>query len=157
MFPQKSPFCPLFGPFYSHFAIPSAGRAAGASRSPAPKERVWPRSLQGRRSGPNRVRPDQPRVNLAALRTVKFLPAFLTGLIDKSCAIRMSSGQVSSCPRADTRAPPFGVDDTIPTSLVYDAELSKTTIPASSLVANLNRRLRGSFCRRRQWGAEDLS
>src|SRR5208337_3143727 len=24
MFPQKSPFCPLFGPFYPHFAIPSA-------------------------------------------------------------------------------------------------------------------------------------
>ena len=41
--------------------------------------------------------------------------------------------------------------------IVYDAELSKKTIPASSLVANLNRRLRGSFCRRRQWGAEDLS
>src|SRR5208337_964027 len=24
MFPQKSPFCPLFGPFYPHFAIQSA-------------------------------------------------------------------------------------------------------------------------------------
>ena len=30
--------------FYPHFAIPSALRAAGASRSPAPKEREWPRS-----------------------------------------------------------------------------------------------------------------
>jgi hypothetical protein len=69
----------------------------------------------------------------------------------------MSSGQVSACQRAGTRAPPFGVDDTIPTSLVYDAELSKKTIPASSLVANLNCRHRGSFCRRRQWGTEDLS
>ncbi|MGB2610880.1 MAG: hypothetical protein WBC80_18045 [Isosphaeraceae bacterium] len=37
------------------------------------------------------------RVNLAALLTVKLLPAFLARLIDKSCAIRMSSGQVSSC------------------------------------------------------------
>ena len=37
MFPQKSPFCPLFGPFYPHFASPSALRAAGASRYPAPK------------------------------------------------------------------------------------------------------------------------
>src|SRR5208337_2338177 len=37
------------------------------------------------------------------------------------------------------------------------AELSKKTIPASSLGENLNRRLRGYFCRRRQWGADDLS
>jgi len=51
-------------------------------------------------------------VNLAALRTVKLLPAFLTRLIDKSCAIRMSGGQVSSCQCAYTRAPPFGVGDT---------------------------------------------
>jgi hypothetical protein len=36
-------------------------------------------------------------VNLAALRTVKLLPAFLARLIDKSCAIRMSGGQVSLC------------------------------------------------------------
>ena len=47
--------------------------------------------------GPQRVLPDQPRVNLAALWTVKLLPTFLTRLIDKSCAIRMSVGQVSSC------------------------------------------------------------
>jgi len=40
------------------------------------------------------------------------LAAFLTRLIDKSCAIRMSGGQVSSCQRAYTRAPPFGVGDT---------------------------------------------
>jgi hypothetical protein len=53
-----------------------------------------------------------PEVNLAALRTVKLLPAFLTRLIDKSCAIRMSGGQVSSCQRPYTRAPPFGVGDT---------------------------------------------
>src|SRR5271166_5451045 len=40
------------------------------------------------------------------------LLAFLTRLIDKSCAIRMSGGRVSSCQRAYTRAPPFGVGDT---------------------------------------------
>src|SRR5208282_4416431 len=40
------------------------------------------------------------------------LPAFLTRLIDKSCAIRMSGGQVSSCQRAYTRAPPLGLGDT---------------------------------------------
>src|SRR5208337_3236002 len=33
---QKSPFCPPFVAFYPHFAIQSALRAAGASRSPAP-------------------------------------------------------------------------------------------------------------------------
>src|SRR5208282_1531740 len=53
------------------------------------------------RKGPpalwNRVLPDRPRVNLAARRTVKLLPALLARLIDKSCAIRMSGGQVSSC------------------------------------------------------------
>ena len=43
-------------------------------------------------AGPNRLLPDQPRVNLAAQRTVKLLPAFLIRLIDKSCAIRMSGG-----------------------------------------------------------------
>ena len=60
--------------------------------------------------------------------------ASLSYLTDRQVvAIRMSSGQVSSCQRADTRASPFGVDDTIPTSLVYDAELSKKTIPASSV------------------------
>jgi hypothetical protein len=48
-------------------------------------------------------------VNLAVVRTVQLLPAFLARLIDQSCAIRMSGGQVSSCPRADTRAPPFGL------------------------------------------------
>ena len=37
------------------------------------------------------------------------------------------------------------------------AELRKKTIPASSLVENLNSRLRGYFCRRRQWAADDLS
>ena len=36
MFPQKSPFFPLFGAFYPHFAIQPALRAAGASRFPAP-------------------------------------------------------------------------------------------------------------------------
>ncbi len=36
------------------------------------------------------------------------------------------------------------------------AELRKTTIRASSLVENLNSRLRGYFFRR-QWGADDLS
>jgi len=35
-------------------------------------------------------------VHLPALRTVKLLPTFLTRLIDKSCAIGMSGGQVSS-------------------------------------------------------------
>src|SRR5271166_218955 len=40
------------------------------------------------------------------------LPAFLTRLIDKPCAIRMSGGQVSSCQRAYTRAPPLGLGDT---------------------------------------------
>src|SRR5271166_1278661 len=40
------------------------------------------------------------------------LPAFLTRLIDKPCAIRMSGGQVSSCQRAYTRAPPPGLGDT---------------------------------------------
>jgi hypothetical protein len=96
MFPQKSPFCPLFGAFYPHFAIQLALRVAGASRYTAPKQREWPRSLSGPRSGPNRVLPDQPRMNLAALWTVKILPAFLTRLIDKPSAIRMSGGQVSS-------------------------------------------------------------
>src|SRR5271166_931674 len=38
MFPQKSPFCPLFGAFYPHFVIQSALIAAGASRSPAPRK-----------------------------------------------------------------------------------------------------------------------
>jgi len=37
------------------------------------------------------------------------------------------------------------------------AELRKKTIRASSLVETLNSRLRGYFCRRRQWGADDLS
>jgi hypothetical protein len=37
------------------------------------------------------------------------------------------------------------------------AELRKTTILASSLVENLNSRLRGYFFRRRQWGTDDLS
>src|SRR5208337_3442717 len=37
------------------------------------------------------------------------------------------------------------------------AELRKKTIPACSLVENLNSRLRGSFCLRRQWVADDLS
>jgi len=37
------------------------------------------------------------------------------------------------------------------------AELRKKTIPASSLVENLNSRLRGYFCLRRQWVADDLS
>ena len=37
------------------------------------------------------------------------------------------------------------------------AELSKQTIPASSLVENPNSRLRGYFCLRRQWVADDLS
>jgi len=36
-------------------------------------------------------------VNLAALRTVQLVPDFLTRLIDKSFAIRISGGQVSSC------------------------------------------------------------
>ena len=40
------------------------------------------------------------------------LPAFLTRLIDKPCAIRMSGGQVSSCQWAYTRAPPLGLGDT---------------------------------------------
>src|SRR5271157_3584011 len=53
-----------------------------------------------------------PGVNLAALRTVKLLPAILTRLIDKSCAIRNSGSQVSSCQWSYTRAPPFGVGDT---------------------------------------------
>ena len=39
------PFFPLFGAFYPYFAIPSALRAAGASRYPALEEREWPRSL----------------------------------------------------------------------------------------------------------------
>ena len=97
LFPQKPPFCPLFGAFYSHFAIQSALRATGASRYPPPREREWPRLHSWRRSGPNRVLPDQPRVNLAALRTVKLLPAFPTRLIDKPCAIPMSGSQVTSC------------------------------------------------------------
>ena len=46
------------------------------------------------------------------VRTAKLVPAFLTRLIDKSYAIRMSGGQVSSCQRAHARAPPFGVGDT---------------------------------------------
>ncbi len=37
------------------------------------------------------------------------------------------------------------------------ADLRKKTIPASSLVENLSSRLRGYFCRRRQWVADDLS
>jgi len=51
-------------------------------------------------------------VYLAALRNAKLVPAFLTRLIDKSYAIRMSGGQVSSGQRAHARAPPFGVGDT---------------------------------------------
>jgi len=38
MFPQKSPFCPLFRGILPHFVIQSALRAAGASRSPAPRK-----------------------------------------------------------------------------------------------------------------------
>ena len=68
----------------------------GASRSPAPKERVWPRSLQGRRSGLNRVRPDQPRVNLTALRTVKFLPASSCfPKVAHTCYVLLHGGYVS--------------------------------------------------------------
>ena len=97
MFPQKSPFCPLFGPFYPHFAIQSAFQSGrGQPLSGTQGKRVATFALVTT-SGPNRVLPHQPRVNLAALRTVKLLPAFLTRLIDKSCAIRMSGGQVSSC------------------------------------------------------------
>ena len=62
--------------------------------------------------GPEPCPARSTRVNLAALRTVQLLPAFLTRLIDKSCAIRMSGGQVSSCQRAYTLAPPLGVGDT---------------------------------------------
>ena len=47
--------------------------------------------------GPEPCPARSTRVNLAALRTVQLLPAFLARLIDKSCAIRMSGGQVSSC------------------------------------------------------------
>ena len=41
---------------------------------------------------------------------------------------------------------------------VYEAvaELRKKTIPASSLVENLKSRLRGYFCLRRQWVADDI-
>ena len=46
---------------------------------------------------------------------------------------------------------------TIATYIVYDAELRKKTIRASSLVENLNSRLRGYFFRRRQLGADYLS
>ena len=51
-------------------------------------------------------------MNLAARRTVKLLPAFLIWLIHKPCTIGISGGQVSSCQRTHTRAPPFGVGDT---------------------------------------------
>src|SRR5208337_675465 len=55
--------------------------------------------VRSRYDGPARTAACQinPRVNLAELRTVKLLPAFLTRRIDKSCAIRKSGGQVSSC------------------------------------------------------------
>ncbi len=42
--------------------------------------------------GPQPHLPDRPRVHLAVLRTVKLLPACLTRLIDKPCAIRTSGG-----------------------------------------------------------------
>jgi len=50
----------------------------------------------------------QSGVNLAALRTVKLLPAPAVWLFRKACTIRISSGLVSACrrphtPRADFR------------------------------------------------------
>ncbi len=57
-------FAPPFGPFYTHFAIPSALRAAGASRSPVPKEREWPRfalvTTVGPQPRPARATPGEP-------------------------------------------------------------------------------------------------
>jgi len=112
IFLPKSPSWPRFGPFSAHSADQSAPRAAGARCSPAPKQRASPCWLSWRHSGPNRGRPDQPRVNLARLRLVQLLPAVLIGLLDNSCASGMPGGQVSSCPWACTRAPPFGRGDT---------------------------------------------
>jgi len=112
LFPQNAQFCPFWGHF-TPILLPTDLTSVGAICYPAPEEREWPRSLSGRRSGPNRVLPDRPRVNLAALRTVKLSPAFLIRLIDKSCAIRVSGGQVSSCQWACTRAPPLGLGDTL--------------------------------------------
>jgi len=112
MFPQKSPFYPPFRAILPPFCHPFGfDSARGQPLSGTQGKGVATFALVTM-VGPNRVLPDQPRVNLAALRTVKLLPAFLTRLIDKSCAIRMSDGQVSSCQRAYTRAPPFGVGDT---------------------------------------------
>src|SRR5208282_717986 len=112
MFPQKSPFYPPFRAILPPFCHPFGfDSARGQPLSGTQGKGVATFALVTM-VGPNRVLPDQPRVNLAALRTVKLLPAFFTRLIDKSCAIRMSDGQVSSCQRAYTRAPPFGVGDT---------------------------------------------
>ena len=63
MFPQKSPFCPLFGAFYPHFAIHSTLRAAGASRYPPLKERVATFALVttvGPQPRPARSTPGEP-------------------------------------------------------------------------------------------------
>ena len=98
IFLPKSPSWPRFGPFSAHSADQSAPRAAGARCSPAPKQRASPCWLSCRHSGPNRGRPDQPRVNLARLRLVQLLPAVLIGLLDNSCASGMPGGQVCSCP-----------------------------------------------------------
>src|SRR5208283_3118158 len=56
---------------------------------------------------------------------------------------RMSGGQVSSCQRTHTRAPPFGVGDT---RALYHTQLPKTvrTIPTYSLYGKFARLLRAS-------------
>src|SRR5271157_6481545 len=62
-FPQKSPFCPLFGPFYPHFAIPSALRAAGAAAIRYPRKEVAAFALVttvGLQPRPARSTPGEP-------------------------------------------------------------------------------------------------
>ena len=101
MFPQKSPFCPLFGPFYPILPSSRLFRAAGASRYPALKERVATFALVtilGPQPRPATSTPGEP----GRVRTVKLLPAFLTRLIDKSCAIRMSADRL---PRVNEHSP----------------------------------------------------
>src|SRR5271157_2378158 len=62
LFLQKSPFCPLFGPFYPHFAIPSALRAAGTAAIRYPRKEVAALALAtvGPQPHPARATPGEP-------------------------------------------------------------------------------------------------
>jgi hypothetical protein len=82
-------------------------------------------------------------VNLAAVRIVKLLPAFLIRLIDKSCAIRRAGGQVFSC---HEQAPAHRRSAGATRGLAFHTELPKTlrTIPTYSVYGTIARLLRAS-------------